>query len=300
MKEWHLILEKVLVSGHMRQDRTGTGTLSLFGEQLRFDNRAKFGTEGVFPAVTTKKLAFRQMAAELSCFLKGYRSLDEFHAEGCHIWDGNGSAAYWTGSRHRLDDRDLGRIYGTQWREWRGVDPHGIASIGCPGDVTPVIVDQLAAVIGSLRNDPFSRRHLVTSWNPAELDQVCLPPCHVLWQCYVRPSEDGTGSTLDIRVDMRSVDLFLGLPFDVASYGLLQRLLAETLGMDSGWLTFQLGDAHLYLNHQDAARIVLMREPFDPPGLALAPGTGPLSFGSDRAVLTNYRHHPAVPAPLNI
>lgn len=294
MNEWHRILNKVLTTGYMRPDRTGVGTLALFGEQLCFDNRLSWDANNNilvdhFPAVTTKRLAYGQVAAELRCFLKGLHSLEQFHAEGCRIWDDNGGATYWK-DRARFDG-DLGRIYGVQWRDWLSAPRAG----GQP----PKSTDQLIALIDGLFRDPYGRRHVVTAWNPGELDQMCLPPCHVLWQCFVRPGE-GANKVLDLRVDMRSVDLFLGLPFDIASYATIQRLLAQQLGMESGWLTFQLGDAHIYLNHQDAVRTVLTRVPYEPPGLWLHVDATLLNFNAGDADLLHYTCHPAVPAPLNV
>lgn len=287
MNQWHNTLARVLCLGRMRPDRTGVGTLSLFGEQLRVDNGP-----GTFPAVTTKRLAFRQVAAELACFLRGYDSLEKFHSLGCHIWDGNGQAEYWL-PRARFAG-DLGRIYGVQWRDWRSLDHWS------GGELKEVNVDQLKRLVSGLASDPFGRRHVVTALNPGEADRMCLPPCHVLFQAYVREEEDVRGRILDLRVDMRSVDLFLGLPFDIASYALLQRLLCKKLGYTSGELVFQLGDAHIYLNHLDQVRTVLDRAPMKPPELELDPDADLLSFHPDHAKLVGYESHPAVPAPLNV
>lgn len=292
MNEWHRILTKVLRSGSRRPDRTGVGTLSVFGEQLCFDNRWS-DEHDIFPAVTTKKLAFKQVAAELASFIQGYDNVYDFNRLGCDIWDGNAGSGYWK-LKARFDG-DLGRIYGVQWREWLSAPRAG----GQP----PYRTDQLALLLDGLRKDPFGRRHVVTAWNPGELDQMCLPPCHVMFQAYVREDDYGNGrlcKTLDLRVDMRSVDLFLGLPFDVASYALLQRLLAQELGMESGWLTFQLGDAHIYLNHLEQVHTVLMRQPFEPPRLWLAPDAKLLTFRPEQASLLDYYSHPAVKAPLNV
>lgn len=274
MDEWHRIMRKVMISGTKRDDRTGTGTRALFGEQLVFDNRVGF------PAVTTKKLALSQVASELSCFLVGADSLDAFHAKGCTIWDGNGNASYW---KPRWPG-DLGRIYGVQWRDW--------TTLGLGGQM--VSTDQLRQLVDGMKSQPHGRRHIVTAWNPGELDQMCLPPCHVLFQAYV---VDGR---VDLRVDMRSVDLFLGLPFDVASYGILQRLLAKELELNSGFLTFQLGDAHIYLNHMDQVTTVLGRVPLDPPDLRLEPETGLFNFEAKHASLLRYNHLGIVAAPMSV
>jgi thymidylate synthase len=280
--EWHRILRKVRAHGVERPDRTGVGTLATFGEQLCFDNRV------AFPAVTTKKLAFGQVASELAAFLAGHSDLQGFHSVGCKIWDGNGTAEYW--KPRAMYEGDLGRIYGVQWRDWLSAPRAG----GQP----PKSTDQLKELVDGIRRDPFGRRHLVTAWNPGELDQMCLPPCHVLFQAFCYPAEKRM--VVDLRVDMRSVDLFLGLPFDIASYALLQRLLCKDLGAISGWLTFQLGDSHIYLNHQAQVAEVLAREPREAPTLRLHRDASLFNFSPDMAELVDYHPHPAVPAPLNV
>ncbi len=274
MRQWLGILKEAVTIGEPRHDRTGVGTLALFGRSLGFDCRS------AFPAVTTKRLHFSSVAAELACFIRGYDSLSEFHEMGCNIWDKN--AAQFQGQ--------LGRIYGTQWRDWRAQahDPEG-------GPLPRIVaVDQLQNLLDGLRKDPFGRRHLVTAWNPGELDAVCLPPCHVLFQCFLSP-ELG----LSMTVYMRSADLFLGLPFDVASYALLLALLAKELGVSRDRLIFFLGDAHVYLNHLDQVKMVLSRKPSEPPLLWLDPGASLLTFRPSQARLERYTPQPAVPAPMN-
>lgn len=288
MLSWLHLLQKVRKYGHSRPDRTGTGTLSLFAEQVTFNN---FDNE--FPAVTTKKLAFGQVCAELACFLRGYDNLEQFHMMGCTIWDGNGDADYWT--PHRRWRGDLGRIYGVQWRDWQSVVPARVGN----GAADVKHTDQLANLVKNMRMDPFGRRHIVTALNPGETDQMCLPPCHVLFQAYVR-ADPYADPFVDLRVDMRSVDLFLGLPFDIASYAVLQRLLAKELGLRSGYLTFQLGDAHIYKNHLEQVNTVLARTPLPPPRLELADGASLFDFNPSQAKLVGYDPHPAVPAPLNV
>lgn len=280
MEQWQGILSKVLKHGEQRSDRTGVGTLSLFGEQI------VFGCRDSFPAVTTKKLFFNQMAAELACFLQGAQTLEEFHHMGCTIWDGNGKAGYWLDNpNRRRGDGDLGRIYGVQWRDWISVLNYNI-----------VQTDQLANLINGLRHDPYSRRHVVTAFNPGELDQMCLPPCHLFFQCYV--STDGR---LDMTVYMRSVDLFVGLPFDVASYALLMRLIVQTVPeLRAGFLTFFLGDAHIYKNHLDQVATVLAREPFEAPQLMLDPKADVFNFRPEQALMVGYTCHDSVPATLNV
>lgn len=280
MRAWKDLMGKVLRTGFRRPDRTGVGTLALFGEQLVFDNRDEF------PAVTTKRLAFGQMAAELACFLRGYDNLEQFHKLGCTIWDGNGSADYWLPKAR--SEGDLGRIYGVQWRNWRSVLCH-------ENGLELVQVDQLVQLVENMRRDPYGRRHVITALNPGEASQMCLPPCHVLFQAFVTPAGE-----LWLRVDMRSVDLFLGLPFDIASYALLQRLLAKELGLDSGFLVCHLGDSHIYLNHVEQVQMVLGREEHEPPRLWLSPEASLFDFQPAHAQLTKYTNHGAVPAPLNV
>ena len=276
MEQWLNILNEVLRRGVVRPDRTGVGTKAVFGEVLKFDNSK------TFPAVTTKKLAFRQVVAELACFVRGYQTLEEFHSLGCTIWDGNGVADYWV-PRARCPG-DLGRIYGVQWRDWRTVSQAGGVST----------TDQLSNLIVTLRKDPCGRRHIVTALNPGEVDQMCLPPCHLFFQAFVR------GTRLDLCVYMRSVDLFLGLPFDIASYAVLQRLIAKETGLDSGTLTFFLGDAHIYLNHLDQVGTVLAREVLEAPQLDIHPDAGLFTFEPAQVTLRGYISHPAVYAQLNV
>ena len=287
MKAWLDLLHKVMLHGAQREDRTGVGTKSLFGVTLKVGNY-----ESAFPAVTAKKLIFQQVAAELACFLKGHSTLSEFHREGCVIWDGNGTSEEWL-KRQRWPE-DLGRIYGVQWRDWRGT----VIDIESESVQRMVRVDQLKVLVEGLKADPYSRRHLVTAWNPAELDIMCLPPCHVMFQCYVRKM--GPKQFLDICVIMRSVDLFLGLPFDIASYALLQRLLAKETGLSSGELTFMMGDAHIYLNHLSQVEQVLSNGTLKPPTLKLAPEASLFNFSSFQAELENYQFHAVVKAPLNV
>ena len=279
MHEWHRILNKVLTRGTERDDRTGVGTLALFGEQLVFDN-----SNGTFPAVTTKRLAFSQVCSELACFLKGYDNLADFHKENCHIWDANGNAPYWK-PRARFEG-DLGRIYGVQWRSWTS------PRYDSTGDTLEV--DQIRALVDSMSTDPHGRRHIVSAWNSGEFDKACLPPCHILFQAYV------VNGQVDLRVDMRSVDLFLGLPFDIASYAVLQKLLAKELSLKSGRLIFQLGDAHIYKNHIDQVKLVLTRTPLGPPSILIGHEATIFNFSHHDAMLADYNHHGTVSAPMNV
>lgn len=284
MEQWRRILEKVSRHGELRNDRTGVGTLALFGEQLVFDNRAEF------PAVTLKKLGFDQVKAELACFLQGYDNLEGFHKMGCTIWDGNGGSEYW--KPFARSEGDLGRIYGVQWRDWKSCngDPANSAALEYVKHT-----DQLKNLVDGMRKEPHGRRHMVTAWNPGELSAMCLPPCHLFFQAFINKH-----SQVDLAVVMRSVDLFLGLPFDVASYALLQRLLAKELGLDSGMLTFFLGDAHIYLNHREQVAEVLQRTEKELPTLALAADASLFEFHPSQALLQGYEPHAFVKAPLNV
>lgn len=278
------LLQRILLQGERREDRTGFGTLSLFGEQLKFDL-----DEG-FPATTCKKLAFRQVCAELASFLRGYDMLNDFQRLGCTVWDANANHRSWRNNPNRNGEGDLGRIYGVQWRRWRS-----------PG-MGHKPIDQLRIAVETLRKDPWSRRAVVTAWNPAELDDVCLPPCHTMFQFSQRHDRNGV-ATLDCAVTMRSVDTFLGMPFDIASYALLTHLAAWELGIAVGKLTMWFGDTHLYLNHLDQAREVLEREPRELPLLILDArgwtGKPADDFHPDWASLEGYDPHPAVQADMN-
>ncbi len=275
MRQWLELLNSVMVTGERRSDRTGIGTLSVFGRSLTFNN----WDGDAFPAVTTKKLIFEQVAAELACFIRGFDTLDQFHSMGCKIWDANAEAR----------GGQLGPIYGAQWRRWKRFIYEGGGEYTLSEEV-----DQLAQLVRGLQFSPHSRRHVVSAWNVGELDDMCLPPCHTFFQAYV--GENG----LSLSVYMRSVDLFLGLPFDVASYALLQRLIAREVGLRSHNLTFFLGDAHIYTNHFEQVKTVLSRKPQEPkPKLWLRDGVGLFDFKPDDVKLEGYSPWPAVPAPLN-
>jgi thymidylate synthase len=270
------LVRRILDEGEQRADRTGHGTLSLFGEQLKFD------LEEGFPATTAKRLGFFQVAAELACFLRGHDNLEEFRQMGCNIWDKNAEAGYWLKNPLRRGDGDLGRIYGVQWRRWRGRTSHDEP------------VDQLRGVINTLRRDPWTRRALVTAWNAAEINEVCLPPCHVMFQFSVRRD-----LRLYCAVTMRSVDTFIGMPFDVASYALLTHLVAKELGIRVGVLTMWFGDTHVYLNHLEQARTMLARELLPLPVLELDPAAFVDCFAPAMARLVGYHSHPFIAAEMN-
>jgi thymidylate synthase len=248
------VLRKALETGVERDDRTGTGTRAIFGEVLRF--RMSDG----FPAVTTKRLAFRSVLAELLWFIAGSSDVNELHALGTHIWDGNAYAPYWIG-KARFEG-DAGRNYGQQWRDW--IAPDGRH------------VDQLADVIRGIRERPESRRHVVTAWNPGELDATSLPACHALFQFFVA---DGR---LSLMMYQRSCDLFLGVPFNIAEYAVMLHLVAQITGLEPDEFVHVLADAHVYRDHVDAAREQLERAPFPSPTLSLDPSLRSLDDVTDR------------------
>ena len=243
MRQYLQVLEKAMREGVDRDDRTGTGTRAIFGETMRF--RMSDG----FPAVTTKRLAFRSVLGELLWFLAGSSDVNELHALGVRIWDGNAYAPYWL-PKARFEG-DAGRNYGQQWRDW--IAPNNTH------------VDQLAKVIAQIKENPSSRRHVVTAWNPAELDDTSLPPCHALFQFFVA---DGR---LSLMMYQRSCDLFLGVPFNMAEYAVLLHLVAQFTNLVPDEFIHVLADAHIYRDHQDAVREQLTREPFPSPRLALDP-----------------------------
>lgn len=273
-RDWLRVMSLALVHGESQPDRTGVGRRTVFAPPpIRADLR-----EG-FPASTVKKLMFHPMAAELSAFLGGCEKLSEFKQRGCNIWDMN--AEQWHARGGPPDS--VGRIYGVQWRRWRG--PNADEE-----------VDQLRNVVGSLRQDPRGRRHIVTAWNPGELKEMCLPPCHVFFQFY--PSACA-GRFLDCQVYLRSLDLALGLPFDVASYALLTHIVANEVGRRARHVTIAMGDAHVYENHVDGVRQLLLRDPMPPPTLQLSKDAGIDSFMAGDAVLLSYLHHDPVKFQLN-
>jgi thymidylate synthase len=258
------LLSEVLDHGARKSDRTGTGTLSVFGRQLRF------GLGSSFPLLTTKKLHLKSILYELLWFLRGDTNVKWLQERGVTIWD------EWADERG-----ELGPVYGYQWRHWR--TPDG-------GEI-----DQIAQVIRNLRTRPDSRRHLVSAWNPADVDKMALPPCHALFQFYVA---DGR---LSCQMYQRSADLFLGVPFNIASYSLLTLMVAQVTGLQPGEFILTLGDAHLYLNHLDQAREQLSRSPRPFPRMRLNPARGELlDFQYEDFVLEGYEPHPAIKAPIAV
>lgn len=291
MKNYQELLEDILTNGEMRDDRTGVGTISVFGRQLRFDLNAGF------PAITTKKLAWRAVKGELLWFLEGSgneRRLAEIThgtADGnVTIWTPNALDPKWKPNAKK--EGDLGRIYGVQWRSWATDQVRWTSS----SESEPVVIDQIADLIAGIKNNPMSRRHVLTAWNPAELDQMALPPCHILAQFYV--SKDGK---LSCHMYQRSVDVFLGLPFNIASYALLTHMIAHVCKLTVGELVISTGDAHIYLNHQDQVREQLTREPLELPELWLNPEVRDIDdFKMDDIQLVEYTSHGPIKARMAV
>lgn len=264
MKQYLDLLQHILDNGLRKEDRTGTGTLSVFGYQMRFDL-----ADG-FPAVTSKKLHLRSIIHELLWFLRGETNVRSLQANGVTIWD------EWAD-----ENGDLGPVYGYQWRSWPAGNGRSI--------------DQIANLIAGLRRNPDSRRHIVSAWNPAEVDQMALPPCHCLFQFWV-----GNGR-LSCQLYQRSADVFLGVPFNIASYALLTQMAAQVVGLQPGEFVHTFGDAHLYLNHLEQARLQLSRQPYPLPQMQLNPAvTDIFAFQYDDFQLLNYQSHPAIKAPIAV
>ena len=264
MRQYLDLVQRVLGEGAAKGDRTGTGTRSVFGHQMRFDLTAGF------PLLTTKKIHVKSVVAELLWFIKGETNTAYLRDNGVTIWD------EWADA-----DGDLGPVYGYQWRSWP-----------TPGGGH---IDQLAGVIEQLRSDPDSRRHIVSAWNVADLEQMALAPCHAFFQFYVA---DGR---LSCQLYQRSADIFLGVPFNIASYALLTRMVAQVTGLEVGDFVHTLGDAHLYLNHLDQAREQLTREPRSLPQLWLDPQVASIDeFVLDSVKVTGYDPHPRIVAPIAV
>lgn len=264
MKPYLQLMRHILEHGTRKPDRTGTGTLSIFGHQLRFD----LG-EG-FPAVTTKKLHFRSIVHELLWFLRGETNVRSLRDNGVTIWD------EWADAKG-----ELGPVYGAQWRSWPAPDGRRI--------------DQLERVLHDIRTTPHSRRLIVSAWNVSELEKMALHPCHVLFQFAV------AGGRLSCQVYQRSADVFLGLPFNIASYAILTSMVAQVTGFAPGELVHTLGDAHLYANHLEQAHLQLGREPLPPPRLWLNPEVRDLfAFRFEDIEIRDYRSHPSIAAPIAI
>ena len=257
------LLAEIIAHGSARDDRTGTGALSVFGRQMRFDL-----AQG-FPLLTTKKLHLKSIIVELLWFLRGDTNIQYLHDHGVSIWD------EWA------DDKgDLGPVYGKQWRSWAAPDGRSI--------------DQITQLVAGLKANPYSRRHIVSAWNPSEVEDMALPPCHCLFQFFVA---DGK---LSCQLYQRSADMFLGVPFNIASYALLTLMVAQATGLKPGEFVHTLGDAHIYKNHMDQAQLQLTRQPLPFPTLSLAPKTDLFGFGYADFTLENYQAHAGIKAPIAV
>jgi len=264
MRQYLDLLQRVLDEGVTKDDRTGTGTRSVFGHQMRFDLAAGF------PLVTTKKLHVKSIVHELLWFISGDTNIRYLNDNGVRIWD------EWAD-----ENGDLGPVYGKQWRSWAAPDGRAI--------------DQLAQVVAAIGSNPDSRRLIVTAWNPADVDEQALPPCHCLFQFYVAQGR------LSCQLYQRSADIFLGVPFNIASYALLTQMVAQVSGLAAGDFVHTFGDAHLYLNHLDQARLQLTREPRPLPQMAINPEVHSLfDFVYDDFSLSGYEPHPHIKAEVAV
>jgi thymidylate synthase len=264
VRQYHDLLRLVLEQGQPRENRTGTGTLSIFGAQVRFDLREKF------PLLTTKKIHLKSIIYELLWFLRGDTNIKYLNEHGVTIWD------EWAN-----EDGNLGRVYGAQWRDWRGENG--------------VRVDQIDKVISEMKRNPQSRRLIVNAWNAAEIDKMALPPCHVLFQFYVQNGE------LSCQLYQRSADLFLGVPFNIASYALLTLMVAQVVDLRPGDFVHTFGDLHLYQNHLEQAREQLTRDCRSLPRMKLNPAVKNIrDFKFEDFELVDYDPHPAIKAPIAV
>jgi thymidylate synthase len=284
-------LKDILETGEHRPDRTGIGTISKFGVQMRFDL-----SKG-FPAVTTKKLAWKSVVSELLWFIEGsgdeYRLREILHGERYSekktIWTDNTQAEYWTKKKLQRHEGDLGRIYGVQWRRWR-------APVVRINKVVLQNCDQLLNLIDGIKNDPYGRRHIITAWNPGELEHMALPPCHLMSQFYV-----GNDGKLSCQMYQRSADMFLGVPFNIASYALFTHMIAQVCNLSVGELVIVLGDAHIYENHVEQVKEQLKRKPLPAPTIILNPKIDVITqFTMQDIELGGYESHDAITAPMAV
>lgn len=281
----YLDLGRIILEHGERRATRNAVTTSLFAEKLTFDLTSSF------PLLTTKKMAWKAIVGELIGFLRGTRDNRELQALGCPVWTANVEDPRWQSNPACFWDSDLGRFYGVQWRRWRTHHP-------VLDDNNIVVgyqeVDQIADLIDGLRNDPHGRRHIVTAWNPAEVGEACLPPCHVMFQCYC--SDDGG---LDLQMYQRSADYFLGVPFNIASYALLLKILAHMTGRWPRNLTIVFGDVHLYAEHEEAFGEQLMREPRTPPQVVITHNIDdPAHLEPSMIHLMDYDPHPSLKAEM--
>ena len=262
MQEYLDLLKKVKESGKPKGDRTGTGTLSIFGHQMRFD------LQDSFPLLTTKKIHFKSVAYELLWFLKGDTNIKYLKDNDVSIWD------EWAD-----ENGDLGPVYGKQWRDWKGANGFH---------------DQISNVIDQIKNNPNSRRHIVSAWNVAEIPSMALAPCHILFQFYVQEGK------LSCQLYQRSADIFLGVPFNIASYALLTHMIANVCDLEVGDFVHTLGDAHLYNNHLTQADVQLTRSPLQPPQIKVAKKNSIDKYVFEDFEIIGYEHHPHISAPVAI
>lgn len=273
MKQYLEALKYVYENGKDRKDRTGVGTRSVFGMQIRYDL-----SQG-FPIVTTKKVNFNSIVAELLWFISGSSDNNELNKLGTHIWDANAEADYW--KPKAKFPGDLGRVYGVQWRSWNAPDGRTI--------------DQLAEAIRKIKEDPFDRRIIVSAWNPGELNQMALPPCHIMFQFYV------DNDRLSLQMYQRSCDMFLGVPFNISSYALLTHMVAQVTNLKAGEFIHVMGDTHIYQNHFSQVEEQLKRKPHPLPVLKLNPKINDINkFTKDDIELIDYKHDSALKAPMAV
>ena len=274
MKQYLDALQQVMEKGADKPNRTGVDTRALFGMQMRYDL-----SKG-FPILTTKKVSFNSVKAELIWFLMGTRDVKELQKMGCHIWDANAEADYWKPKAQFKGD--MGRIYGVQWRKWKS-----------PYSDEPI--DQIEKAIEQIKNNPQDRRIIVSAWNPAELDKMALPPCHLLFQFFV------VNNRLSLQMYQRSCDMFLGVPFNISSYSLLLAMISRVTGLETGEFVHTLGDAHIYHNHFEQVKTQLKRKPLPLPKLWLNPKIKDIDdFKMKDIKLVDYEHHEAIKAPLAV
>ncbi|MAR65045.1 MAG: thymidylate synthase [Flammeovirgaceae bacterium] len=264
MKQYHKLLKTILKKGEKKSDRTGTGTISIFGHQMRFN------LEDGFPLITTKKIHLKSIIYELLWFLNGENNTKYLNDNGVRIWD------EWAD-----ENGDLGPVYGVQWRSWQGKDGRSH--------------DQIKNLIKSLKNNPYSRRHIISAWNVPEIENMALPPCHTIFQFYVNDNK------LSCQLYQRSADVFLGVPFNIASYALLTMMIAQVCNLKPGDFVHTFGDAHIYLNHLDQVNIQLSRETFPLPNMKINDSVDDIfSFDYKDFTLENYSAHPHIKGKVSV